>query len=163
KRALTAASSSRWAGAITRTSEDAWQLAARNQAAERGTLKARVRKIEARLAVRAGEKAGYATAAERHANTLWLKALKGRPARVERQSGDGQGSGARGGGRLLRARINLAGAGLTGAQWRDRWDAARLFLTADGEKDKAWGNETIRWHPDEGWLEVKLPAPLARL
>ncbi|HEU5390184.1 MAG TPA: hypothetical protein VFV73_30225 [Streptosporangiaceae bacterium] len=29
KRALTAASSSRWAGAITRTSEDAWQLASR--------------------------------------------------------------------------------------------------------------------------------------
>jgi IS605 OrfB family transposase len=31
------------------------------------------------------------------------------------------------------------------------------------EKDKPWGNETIRWHPDEGWLEVKLPAPLAHL
>lgn len=42
--------------------------------------------------------------------------------------------------------------------WRDRWDAARWFLTADGEADKAWGNETIRWHPEEGWLEVKLPA-----
>ena len=25
------------------------------------------------------------------------------------------------------------------------------------------GNETIRWHPDEGWLEIKLPAPLAHL
>jgi len=25
------------------------------------------------------------------------------------------------------------------------------------------GNETIRWHPGEGWLEVKLPAPLADL
>jgi hypothetical protein len=25
------------------------------------------------------------------------------------------------------------------------------------------GNETIRWNPDEGWLEVKLPAPLAHL
>jgi hypothetical protein len=36
-------------------------------------------------------------------------------------------------------------------------------LTADREKDKAWGNETIRWHPDEGWLEVKLAAPLAHL
>jgi hypothetical protein len=48
KRALTAQSSSRWAGAITRVSEDAWQLASRNLAAERGTLQARVRKIEAR-------------------------------------------------------------------------------------------------------------------
>jgi IS605 OrfB family transposase len=25
------------------------------------------------------------------------------------------------------------------------------------------GNETIRWHPDEGWLEIRLPAPLAHL
>ena len=43
------------------------------------------------------------------------------------------------------------------------WEAARLFLTADGEAGKAWGNETIRFNPDEGWLEVKLPAPLASL
>ncbi len=35
-------------------------------------------------------------------------------------------------------------------------EAARLFLTADGEKDKAWGNETIRWNPGEGWLEIRL-------
>jgi hypothetical protein len=31
------------------------------------------------------------------------------------------------------------------------------------EKDKAWGNETIRWNPDAGWLEIKLPGPLALL
>jgi IS605 OrfB family transposase len=36
-------------------------------------------------------------------------------------------------------------------------------LTADGEKDKTWGNETIRWHPDQHWLEIKLPTPLAQL
>ena len=58
KRALTAESSSRWAGAITRTSEDAWQLASRNLAAARSTLTTRVRKIEARLAVPAGARAG---------------------------------------------------------------------------------------------------------
>jgi hypothetical protein len=167
KRALTAASSSRWAGAITRTSEDAWQLASRNLAAERATLKARVRKIEARTAVPAGKKhgctAGYATRAERHAKTLRLKALKGRLARVERRTGDGAVSVTRGGRRLMRVRLNLAGAGLTEDQWRERWDCARLFLTADGEKDKAWGNETLRWNPDEGWFEVKLPAPFAHL
>jgi hypothetical protein len=70
---------------------------------------------------------------------------------------------ARGGRRLMRARLHLADAGLTEAQWRDRWEAGRLFLTADGEKDKAWGNETLRWNPDEGWLEIRLPAPLAHL
>ncbi|HEX6519991.1 MAG TPA: transposase, partial [Streptosporangiaceae bacterium] len=31
------------------------------------------------------------------------------------------------------------------------------------EAGKAWGNETLRWHPDEGWLEIRLPAPLADL
>jgi hypothetical protein len=167
KQALTAASSSRWAGAITRTSEDAWQLASRNLAAERATLKARVRKIEARAAVPAGKRhgrtAGYATPAERHAKTLRLKALKGRRARVERRIEDGAVSVTRGGRRLMRARLNLAEAGLTEDQWRERWDCARLFLTADGEKDKAWGNETLRWNPDEGWFEVRLPAPLACL
>jgi hypothetical protein len=167
KRALTAQSSSRWAGAITRSSEDAWQLASRNLAAERATLKARVRKIEARIVVPAGtghgRTAGYATPAERHGKTLRLKALKGRLARVEQRIADGRVSVTRGGRRLMRARLNLGAAGLTEAGWRKRWEAGRLFLMADGEKDKAWGNETLRWNPDEGWLEVKLPAPLARL
>ena len=63
----------------------------------------------------------------------------------------------------MRARLSLEDAGLTETGWRQRWDAARLFLTADGEKDKPFGNETIRWHPDEGWLEIRLPAPLAHL
>jgi hypothetical protein len=71
KRALTAESSSRWAGAITRTSEDAYQLASRNLTAERASLAARVRKVEARIAVPAGQKRGrtgeYAAPAERHA------------------------------------------------------------------------------------------------
>ena len=52
---------------------------------------------------------------------------------------------------------------LTEARWRREWESARLFLTADGEKDKAWGNETIRWNPEQGWPEIKLPAPLANL
>ena len=46
---------------------------------------------------------------------------------------------------------------------RERWEASRLSLTADGEKDKAWGNETIRWNPDQNWLEIRLPTPLAHL
>ena len=31
------------------------------------------------------------------------------------------------------------------------------------ERDTACGNQTIRWHPGEGWLEIRLPAPLAHL
>jgi hypothetical protein len=167
KRALTAASSSRWAGAITRTSEDQVRLAGQNLRAERSSLRARIGRIGARLAVpaggRAGRTRGYATPAERHAKTIRLWSLKARLARVERQQEAGAVSVVRGGKALLRTRDNLAAAGLTTDQWRQQWESARLFLTADGEAAKAWGNETIRWHPDEGWLEIKLPAPLAHL
>jgi hypothetical protein len=75
----------------------------------------------------------------------------------------GKVSVVRGGKGLLRKRRHLAQAGLTEQQWRAEREAARLFLTADGEKDEALGNETIRWHPGEGWVEIKLPAPLACL
>ena len=167
KRALTAGSSSRWAGAITRTTEDAWQLAERNLRAEKASLAARVRKVEARLAVPAGgtdgRVRGYATPAGRHAKAVRLQALKARHAAAGRRIVTGTVSVVRGGRALLRKRGNFAAAGMDEAQWRREWEAARLFLIADGEAGKAQGNETIRWHPDEGWLEVKLPAPLARL
>ncbi len=167
KRALTAESSSRWAGAITRTSEDQVRLAGQNLRAGKASLRARIRRIQARLLVPAGGKAGqvrgYATPAGRHAKTVRLHALKARLARVDRQLEAGTVPVTRGGKTLLRKRGNLAAAGLTEQRWRAEWESARLFLTADGEKDKAWGNETIRWHPGEGWLEVKLPAPLAHL
>ena len=167
KRALTGESSSRWAGAITRTSEDQHRLAGQNLRAERASLRARIARIEARLAVpaggRSGKTRGYATAAERHAKDIRCRALRARLARAERRLAAGSVPVTRGGKALLRKRANLAAAGLTEQEWRARWEAARLFLTADGEAGKRWGNETIRWHPDEGWLEVKLPAPLADL
>lgn len=167
KRALTAESSSRWAGAITRTSEDAWQLGSRNLTAGRHTLAARVRKIERRLAVQAGGRSGrvigYPTPAERHAKAIRLKALQGRLARVERRIRGGRVSVTRGGRRLMRARLNLAAAGLTEARWRQRWEAARLFITADGDFSAPHGNYCIAWDPGEGWLEVNLPAPLEHL
>ena len=119
KRALTAGSSSRWAGAITRTSEDAYRLADQNLRAGKSSLTARVRRIEARLAIQAGGKAGktrgYATAAERHSKTVRLQALKARLGRVRRQLDSGTVSVVRGGKALLRTRNNLAGTGLTEA------------------------------------------------
>ena len=167
KRALTAESSSRWAGAVTRTTDDLWALAERNLRAERASLGARTRQIQARLAVPAGQKRGrargYATQAERWQKQQRLQRLRTRAAVVERALERGHVGVCRGGGRLARARHHLDSAGLTLAGWRARWEAKRWFLTADGEADKAWGNETIRWHPGEGWVEVKLPAPLAHL
>jgi hypothetical protein len=50
KKALTAESSSRWAGAITRTSEDTYRLAEQNLRAEKTSLTARIHSIETRLA-----------------------------------------------------------------------------------------------------------------
>ena len=129
KRALTAESSSRWAGAITRTSEDQIRLAGQNLRADRASLQARIGRIEARLAIQAGGKSGrmhgYATAAERHAKAVRLRSLTARLARVERQLETGTVSVIRGGKALLRVRNNLAAAGLTEDQWRERWESAR--------------------------------------
>ena len=69
KRALTPASSSRWAGSITRTSNDQWQQGRKNLLAERERLRRACRTIRARLAVpvgaRRGRVRGYASQAER--------------------------------------------------------------------------------------------------
>jgi hypothetical protein len=100
KRALTAESSSRWAGAITRTSEDQYRLAGQNLRAGQASLRARIRRIEARLAVPAGGKSGrtrgYATAAERHAKAIRLRSLKARLARADRRLAAGTADSATG-------------------------------------------------------------------
>lgn len=167
KRAMTGLCSSRWAGAITRTSEDAWGLAERNLRAEARSLRSRIARIVRRLAVPAGERRGrirgYATQGECWAKQRRMQALGHRLAEVEARLAEGRMSVCRGGHRLARTRHHLDAAGIDGRQWRQRWEAARWFITADGEADKDWGNETIRWHPGQCWLEVKLPVLLARL
>jgi len=55
KQALTAESSSRWAGAITRTVEDQYQLGMRGLAAHVADLRTAVQVLEARCALRPGE------------------------------------------------------------------------------------------------------------
>jgi hypothetical protein len=167
KRALAAQSSSRWAGAITRTSNDQWRRGWRNLLHVRAGLRRAIRVIQRRLAVpvggRTGRTRGYATAAERYAKQLRLQHLQAQLARVERRLGQGRVSVVRGGRRLAKVRHRLTDARLTQGQWRQCWTVERWFLTADGEADKPLGNETIRVHPSEGWLELKLPAPLAHL
>lgn len=64
-----------------------------------------------------------------------------------------------GGKRLWRNRAHLDAAEMTEQRWREAWDAARLFLTADGESGKAGGNETIRVD-ERGGLRIKVPAAL---
>jgi len=167
KQALTAASSSRWAGAITRTSEDAYGRAKRDLQAERVSLRARVDRIASRVALGPGEAkgrlVGYTSASERWEKQRRAQVLSSRLADVEAQLAIGTLSVCRGSKRLARARHHLDAADQALAQWRTEWDASRWFITADGEADKTWGNETIRWHPVEGWLEVKLPKALAHM
>ncbi|MBO0682620.1 MAG: hypothetical protein J2P45_05645 [Candidatus Dormibacteraeota bacterium] len=167
KRELTPASSSRWAGAITRTSNDQWQRGWDNLCDQRFGLGRAIGAIEARLRVPVGERhgriRGYANQAERFQKQRRLQILKGRLVQVETRLATGHLSVTRGGRDLARLRQNLEATELSESEWRERWEAARLFIVADGEADKAWGNETIRWHPKARWLELKLPAPLAHL
>jgi hypothetical protein len=155
KRGLTARSTSRWAGAITRTAEDQYQLAVRGLRAAAASLASAVRVLDARIMApvggRDGRARGYRTQAER--------ATKQRRRAV---LADGTPSVEAGGRRLAKVRHNLDDAGLTPAQWRERWDAARMFLTADGEAGVPGGNYTINVRP-EGVVSIALPAPLRHL
>jgi hypothetical protein len=159
--------SSRWAGAITRTSEDAWSLAERNLGAEVKSLRSRINRINRRLAIPVGQRqgatSGYPTRAERFQHQQRLQVLCCRLRVAEAALASGEMSICRGGRRLARARHNLEQAGLTEESWTKRWEASRMFLTADGEAGKAWGNETIRFNPDAGSLEIKLPSQLSHL
>ncbi|TPQ17529.1 IS200/IS605 family element transposase accessory protein TnpB [Streptomyces sporangiiformans] len=170
KRALTGTSSARWAGSITKATHDQWALARRGQAAHMDWLRRQVASIQARLARPLGAKAdkreglvrGYASRGEWHAKARRLQALKVRLAVVEADWAVGRVRVVRGGKKLAHARHHLAAAGLSEQAWRKRWQAERMFLAADGESGKQFGNETIRV-TDTGRLSVKLPAPLAHL
>ncbi|MFL5998811.1 MAG: IS200/IS605 family accessory protein TnpB-related protein, partial [Streptomyces sp.] len=170
KRSLTGRSSARWAGSITKATHDQWALARGGQAAHMAWLRKQIASIEARLARPLGAKAdkraglvrGYASRGEWHAKSRRLQTLKARLAVVEADWAAGRVRVVRGGRRLAHARHHLAAGGLDEHAWRQRWQAQRMFLTADGESGKRFGNETIRV-TDTGQVPLKLPAPLARL
>ncbi|MER6999789.1 IS200/IS605 family accessory protein TnpB-related protein [Streptomyces sp. NPDC000410] len=168
KRELTAQSSSRWAGSITKAAHDQWALARRGQAAHMQSLEVGVQAIRHRLSLPVGEKGGkrapggYRSAREWFHKTRRLRVLEDRLATVRADWGNGVVHVVRGGKRLLNTRHHLDEAQLTEAEWRERWEAGRWFLQADGESGKRFGNETIRISP-EGEVSIKLPAPLAGL
>ncbi len=168
KRALTAESSSRWAGSVTKASHDQWALARRGLLAYIHSLQAGVRTLAHRLSLPVGEKGtkhapgGYRSRREWFAKSRRLRVLEDRlqAARTDWQAGTVRV--VRGGRRLLNTRHHLEAAGLGEAEWRRRWRAGRRFLQADGESGKRYGNETVRVTPD-GEVSLKLPAPLAYL
>jgi IS605 OrfB family transposase len=174
KQAVTAVSSSRWAGAITRAVEDQYQLGMRGVAAHVADLRAAVEVLAHRCVLRPGQLAplegtetqgrsrrrcGYRSAAERFAKTRRLAALGDRLVAAEDALTAGRPSITVGGKRLWRNRNHLDATDMDEQQWRDRWDAARIFLTADGESGKSGGNETIRVD-EHGQLRVKVPSAL---
>ncbi|MFF3715894.1 IS200/IS605 family accessory protein TnpB-related protein [Streptomyces prasinus] len=168
KRELTPQSSARWAGAITKATHDQWALARRCARAHIQSLEAGARTIRYRLSLPVGAKGtrrapgGYHSRREWHAKARRLRVLEDR---LERERADweaGRVQVVRGGKRLARTRHHLPSAQLTESGWRERWEAARWFLQADGESGKRYGNETIRISPS-GEVSIRLPAPLRHL
>ncbi|WP_326793292.1 transposase [Streptomyces sp. NBC_00841] len=168
KRELTKESSSRIAGAITRATHDQWGLARRCQAAHVRVLDAGIKMVRHRLSLPIGEKGtkraagGYRSKGEWFRKSRRLAMLEDRHAAAVRDWQAGRVRVVRGGKRLLNTRHHLTQAQLTEDRWRERWEAERWFLAADGESGKRFGNETIRVTPD-GEVSIKLPAPLAHL
>ncbi|WP_210574780.1 transposase [Streptomyces sp. GESEQ-4] len=168
KRGLTAVSSARWAGTITKASHDQWALARRGQLAHIHDLEAGIAAITHRLSLPVGAKGtkkapgGYRSRREWHAKSRRLQALQDRLEKERADREAGVVHVVRGGKRLARTRHHLDLAQLTEDQWRTRWQAERWFLTADGESGKRYGNETIRITPG-GDVSIKLPAPLTGL
>ena len=175
KRALTAVSSSRWAGAITWAVEDQYQLGMRALGAHVGDLQCAIDVLEQRCALRPGHTApeetsgggrrrrparGYATAGERFAKTRRLASLRQRLAFAQEALAAGHPAITVGGKQLWHSRHHLQAAGIDEQQWQQRWGAHRRFMTADGETGKNGGNETIRLD-GQGRLRLKVPAALA--
>ncbi|WP_343573629.1 hypothetical protein [Mycobacterium sp.] len=168
KRGLTVESTARWAGSITKATHDQWGLARRAQYAHAQSLRDGIAMIEHRLSQELGSKGtggmpgGYRTRQEWFHKKRRLVVLEARLAAVEADRAAGHVGVVRGGKQLLHKRHHLMQAGLTEQQWRDQWEAARWFLSADGESGKRWGNETIRVTGD-GELSLRLPGPLVHL
>lgn len=168
KRELTELSSARWAGSITRATHDQWALSRRGQAAHLQTLDAGIKTLTRRLSLPLGTKGtqrapgGYRSGQEWFVKSRRLAALQERRLHVTSEREAGIVRVVRGGKKLANTRHNLAAAGLSEAQWRARWEAARWFLSSDGESGKRFGNETIRVTPD-GQVSLRLPTPLGHL
>lgn len=166
KRELTVLTSSRWAGTITRGSNEQWELARRAQADHLDSLYGAIARIGARLAVPVGacdvttRVAGYPTQRIRAAKQERLQHLRARATAVAADRAAGRVRVVRGGKDLLRSRMHLSEAGLAVQEWRRRWSESRTRIEADGESGKTFGNESIRIDPD-GVVLIKLPPELA--
>jgi hypothetical protein len=187
KQILTAECSSRWAGRITRASNNAYATARRNQRRELADKTKAINAITAKLdlpvrsadqrkemlaAERAAAKAegraprqlafGYRSIIEHWNKRRRLQSLVDSAERLEADISSGRVRICRGGRGLARTRLHLDAAGIDEAAWRRRWEAKRRSFGADGEAGKSFGNETIRVSP-AGVVEINLPPALRSL
>ncbi len=181
KRAMTAVTSSRWAGAVTHEANRLYAAARQAQQLALRRTEAAIRTIQSRLGLplrgdphedappspahgRSRWRA-YASADERAMKQRRLQILTARAAQIRDDLTHGRVHICRGGKALARHRHYLLEAGLTEAEWRQRWEAARWFIHANGEAGKRYGNETIRVAPGEDGalvVEIDLPPALAQ-
>ncbi|MEU2654341.1 hypothetical protein ABZ615_03370 [Streptomyces sp. NPDC007325] len=126
KRGLTALTSSRWAGTITRGSNEQWQLARRAQAAHLRQLVAAIEAIERRLAAPVGGRdevtraRGYPSRGVRAAKQRRLQILRARAGEVAADSAAGRVHVVRGGKDLLHSRLHPDRPAWTPEEWRHR-------------------------------------------
>lgn len=187
KRSLTKESSSRWAGRVTKKSNDAYATAMRNQRRALADKQKAIAVISEKLArpvhsqaqrkSLAQKEAGRAKAEGRKPRTLVfgyrseeehyqkrrrLQVLVAGAERLEADVRSGRVHVVLGGKRLAKNRLHLGQASKTVPDWRAAWAAKRWSFGANGEAGKSLGNETIRVWLD-GTVEIDLPPALAHL
>ncbi|MCL4423396.1 MAG: hypothetical protein M1115_09605, partial [Actinobacteria bacterium] len=187
KAEITSSCSSRYAGWITKSSNDVYSLARRNQhralAHKQKAIKVIGEKLRRTIHTQAERKElvakkaerakaenrrprrlafGYRSAHEHAMKRQRLERLRHEATELRADIDSAKVHITRGGKALLRNRLHLFEAGLTEDQWRARWHAKRRRFGANGEAGKRYGNEAIRVSPD-GVLEVDLPATLSHL
>ena len=187
KRELTAECSSRWAGWITKNSNDAWSTARRNQRRHLSDLESAISTIERKLAfpihriserkaIREAEAVraktenrkprtlyfGYRSAHEHAMKRMRLDHLKSERDKLKKDLDDSVVHITRGGKYLMKNRLHLEETGIDENTWRAEWYAKRRSFGANGETSKLFGNETIRVHPD-GTVEIDLPEKFSHL
>ncbi|MCL4449192.1 MAG: hypothetical protein M1483_00485 [Actinobacteria bacterium] len=187
KRVLTEDCSSRWAGYITKKSNDSWNTARRNQRRHLSDLESAISTIEKKLvlpvhsqsereAIRKKEaenaKAeskkprklifGYRTKHEHAMKRQRLDHLKSERDSLKKNLDNSVVHITRGGKQLLKNRLHLDEAGSEEFNWCAKWRAKRFTFGANGEKGVIYGNQTIRVSPD-GTVDIDLPEKFSRL
>ena len=174
KLALTAQSSSRWAGTWTGDNDAQVALATMAQRAHRDSVRAAIAAIESRLAVKVGKKAkvqvgsrtvtisGYTSSEERWLKQQRLQHLRAVLVDLETDISAGKLHIVRGGKRLFKLVHHLEAAGLSKERWEELFWAARHKISANGSHDELYGNLTIRVDP-QGVCSILLPPSLLAL